>query len=99
MVGMKAVIRNQHDSRVVARQFEQPPQQHVMKAVAAAHHIVIQIEQILGNAGHFRRMKIHEAVRKMVNCVVIDRREIPRLILQNPRRRRMNRRGVRDNAG
>ena len=88
--GFEAMVRAKDDSCLGAGQLEQTLQHHVVKAVGAFNDTFEKGEVFFLDPLQFGRVIGHEGVAKMVDAIVIDSGEIPRLCLHQRRCDRMN---------
>ena len=84
MIGVKAMIRNQYHGNVRSSEFQQRLQHHVVETISAVYNIFVDLELFFRDALHPRRMEMHESVTKVIDAVVINRHEVPRLMPQDP---------------
>ncbi len=85
---MEAVIRHQNDRGVVPGFLQQGAQHLVVELVSHRDHVVIKLEVALRDPRLARRMVAHERVAEVIDGFEVDREEIPRLVVQQPERRR-----------
>ena len=96
IVRVKTVVRHQDHRRILACQLQQRAQHRIVVAVARLDAVVENPIIPVIHLRPLRRMVLHEPVPKVVDRVVIHAHQVPRLVLDQCRRRRMDRRAIRD---
>ena len=90
VVRVEPVVRHQDDRHVVADISQEHPQHLVVELIGDRDDVLIEVEVLLLDLFLLRRMITHEPMTEVVNRVVIDGEEIPRLILDQPGRGRVD---------
>ena len=86
------MIRTENHRGLRPHHLQQPAEHHVVIAVSARDHVLVHLVILVRDRGvHLRRMVVHEAVAEVVDGVVVDGREVPRLVLDQPRGRGVDR--------
>ena len=96
VIGVKPVVGEEDDRRVLSCEFEEPAEHHVVEAVGCCHDALIAFERLVGDPRLLRGMEPHEPVVEVVNGVEVDRHEVPLRVLHCPRRRLLDRGGLRE---
>src|SRR5579863_7102326 len=84
MIRMEAMVRHQNDVSIGTRLLEQISQHSIVELIRHRDHVVIQLEITLRDPTLPRRMVAHETVTEMIDRVVVNREEIPGLMVQQP---------------
>ncbi len=83
VVGMKAVIRDQHDVSVFGNQLHEHAQVHVVQLVGGFNDLVVLVIVLFRNPIQAGWVIAHEAVAEVVDGVEINGPEMPRLVVQH----------------
>ena len=81
---MEAVIAQNDDRGIVARELQQAAEHHVVKAVAPGHHVLVQVKVRLAHVVHSRRVILHEGVGEAIDGVIVHGHEVPFLGVHQP---------------
>ena len=90
MVAVEAVVRHDQHGHVLARQRQQSSEQRIVQAISSVDHFAVKLEVRVVETRHLRRVERHEIMANPVCRTVIDGGEIPRLVLQQISRRRVD---------
>ena len=90
VIWVEAVVRDEDDRGILSRQGHEGSQHQVVVKVAAFHHPLEEFEIRFIHSLSPGGMVVHETVAEVIDPVVVDPQEIPRLQLHEGRGRRMN---------
>ena len=90
MVRMEAMIRHQNHGGAVTGFPQQFPQHLVVKLVCHRDYTMVQVEVAFADPWQLWRMVPHECMAEVIDGFVVDREEIPRLVVQQPGGRGMD---------
>ena len=90
VVRMESVVRHQNHRHIVAGISQERSEHLVVELVGHRDDVLIEVEVLLRDLFLLRRMITHEPMTEVVDRVVIDGEEIPRLILDQPGRGRVD---------
>ena len=93
------MIRHENNRGFFASQMEQRAEHHVVEAVATFDHAAVDFKVLFLDPRLPRRVVLHETMAKVVDPVVVDRHEVPRLELHQRRGSSMDAHGVRKGLG
>ena len=96
---MEAMIGQENHRGFRAGQVQEHAEHHVMVAVAALDHALVNLEVFFRHLLAPRRIIVHEGVREVIDRVEVHRHEIPRLHLHQGRGRRLDRGAFREDLG
>jgi len=83
---MEAVIRHENDGGAVAGFLHQGSQHLIVELVRHRDHVVVQLEVALPDPRLPGWMVLHKPVAEVIDCVIVDGEEIPRLVVDQPQR-------------
>ena len=94
VVGVEAVVGEQDDRRLGPDPLKQVPEHEVVEAVDGLDGAPVEPVVGLAHVGHPGRVVLHEPVPDVVDRVEVDGREVPRLVVHEVRRRRLDAGGI-----
>ena len=84
------MVGHENHGGVRAGFIEQRAEHLIVQQVGLIYDVAVELEIALGDPSLARRMILHKAVGEMVDGVVVDGKEIPRLVFDQPSGGRMN---------